>query len=68
MENKAARYLQMDEKGRWIISFGKYKGDFLDDIMSEDPGYFDWFLTQDIPERVRDIIEENKDQPGSKNS
>lgn len=58
VEDKIARFLQMDSKGRWIISFGKYEGSFLEDIVLEDKGYLEWFLNQNIPQRVHDIIDE----------
>jgi len=57
MKAETARYLQMDAKGRWILTFGKHKGEFLDDVVSEDSEYLDWFLNQDVSDRVRDIIE-----------
>jgi len=57
-ENALNKYLQMDSKGRWIVAFGKYKGNFLDDVISEDPQYIEWFLEQDdVPRTVRETIE-----------
>lgn len=44
-------------KGRVVITFGKYKGEYLEDVAVEDRNYLEWLLTQDISEEFREEIE-----------
>lgn len=45
------------EVGRYLMPFGKYKGDFVSDIVSEDPKYIDWMLTLDLNPELKEAIE-----------
>lgn len=33
---------------KYIIPFGKYKGEYLADVISEDPSYIDWIVSNNI--------------------
>ena len=54
-----SQYLIFDKIGRWIVAFGKYEGEFLSDVVDTDPEYVEWLLSQQIPEPVREVIEES---------
>ena len=44
-----AGFIQQDEKGNAIISFGKYKGQVVSDVFAKDPGYYTWLQNADFP-------------------
>lgn len=43
--SKWRRLLLRLDPGRFIMPFGKYKGEYLDDIEIDDPDYIDWLLS-----------------------
>ena len=47
---------------RYIFKFGKHKGDFLEDVITEFTGrkYVEWMVEEmeNMPEDVKDMIEE----------
>lgn len=41
--------LVYDDKGREVINFGKYKGRLAEEILTIEPGYYDWIMKSDFP-------------------
>lgn len=41
--------LVLDDKGREVINFGKYKGRLAEEVLSIEPGYYDWIMKSDFP-------------------
>ena len=38
-----------NEKKQEVINFGKYKGRLVEDVFTEDPGYYGWIVQGDFP-------------------
>lgn len=38
--------MTMDQAKKWILPFGKHKGEFITDVFLEDEGYIDWLHEQ----------------------
>ena len=51
-----AGFIQQDEKGNAIISFGKYKGQVVSDVFAKDPGYYTWLQNADFPLYTKKIF------------
>lgn len=50
--NKAVDFmgrLVYDDQGREIINFGKYKGRIAEEVLRNDPSYYDWLMKGDFP-------------------
>lgn len=56
----------MDEQGRQVINFGKYKGQPIAQVFATDPGYYSWLMNSDFPlytKRVfRQVMDDIKSQ------
>ena len=48
-----------EQAKRFVIQFGKHKGETIDDVALSDEGlqYLDWLIGQDIPEDLQDALE-----------
>jgi DNA polymerase-3 subunit epsilon len=55
-----AGFITYNEKGKEIFSFGKHKGKTVQDILNNDPGYFNWILNSDFPSYTKKILTEIK--------
>jgi hypothetical protein len=52
------RFLEKNEKGLWSMSFGKHRGELVEDVAIDDPGYLRWMIDEmDLPDEVYDTIE-----------
>ena len=40
---------------KFIMPFGKYKGEYIADVMSNDPKYIQWIIDNDID--IGDLLE-----------
>ncbi len=49
-----------NDKGEEVFSFGKYKGQSVEKIFANDPGYYDWMMNGDFPQYTKKIITEIK--------
>ena len=54
----------IDDEGKLIqseqgplIAFGRYNGRSLKELVSEDPGYLQWILSQDFSRQVKDVVD-----------
>ena len=50
----------IDEKGREVFTFGKYKGQSVEDIFRKEPSYYDWIMNGDFPAYTKKIFTEIK--------
>jgi hypothetical protein len=56
--------LELD-RGRSIMKIGKHKGEFLTEVVDEDPRYIKWMLEEfNMPSDVRGVIEKEMDDAG----
>jgi len=46
----------LDEQGREVINFGKYKGRLVAEVLSRDPGYYNWIQQGDFPGNTKDAF------------
>ncbi|MCB9202615.1 MAG: ribonuclease H-like domain-containing protein [Flavobacteriales bacterium] len=51
-----AGFIQFDENGNEIISFGKYKGQKVEEILGKDIGYYNWIQNADFPLYTKKIF------------
>lgn len=49
-----------DENRDEVFNFGKYKGKKVSDVLSNDPGYYGWFMNADFPRYTKKILTEIK--------
>jgi len=50
--------LAKNEKGEIIYNFGKHKGKTLEQVMSQEPGYYGWMLEADFPLHTKQCLKE----------
>ena len=55
-----AGFIVFNDKGEECFSFGKYKGQKVVDVLSENPGYFSWIQQADFPLYTKKILTEIK--------
>jgi DNA polymerase-3 subunit epsilon len=48
--------LVLDEKGREVINFGKYKGKLAEDVLKKDSGYYGWIMQGDFTKNTKDAF------------
>ncbi len=51
-----AGFIVYNDKGEEVFSFGKHKGRRVEDIFSEEPGYFGWLLGADFPLYTKKVL------------
>ncbi len=63
--NKFAKYhkfadlagrIVLNDKDEEVFNFGKYKGQKVEDILDQNPGYFSWMLQGDFPLYTKKIL------------
>lgn len=47
--------------GKAVFNFGKYKGRGVEDVLRNDPGYYNWMLQGDFPEHTKQKLKEIKE-------
>ncbi len=45
-----------NDKNQEIFNFGKYKGQVVEDVLSREPGFYDWFMNGDFPRYSKKIL------------
>ena len=48
--------LVLNDEGKEVINFGKYKGRIAEDVLRTDPGYFGWIMQGDFPQNTKDCF------------
>ena len=51
-----AGFIVYDNNGREMFSFGKYKGQLVEDILEKDLGYFGWIMKSDFPLYTKKVL------------
>jgi len=46
----------LDESGREIFNFGKYKGKRVEDVFRTDTGYYGWLMGGDFPQYTKNVF------------
>ena len=57
-----AGFILMNEDGKEIFSFGKYKGRTVEDVLKENPGYNNWIQNADFPLYTKKVLREIKER------
>lgn len=47
-----------DENGKEVINFGKYKGRPVENVLQNDPSYYDWIMNGDFPLNTKRVFTE----------
>lgn len=55
-----AGYIQYDENGQEIFTFGKHKGTPVVTVLEQEPGYFGWLLNADFPRYTKKVLTQIK--------
>jgi DNA polymerase III subunit epsilon len=50
----------IDENGKEVFNFGRYKGRVVEEIFSEDPSYYSWMMNGDFPLYTKKVLTEIK--------
>ena len=45
-----------DENGKEVINFGKYKGRPVENVLQNDPSYYDWIMNGDFPLNTKKVF------------
>ncbi len=51
-----AGFIVYDKDDREMFSFGKYKGQLVEDILDKDLGYFGWIMKSDFPLYTKKVL------------
>ena len=52
--------IALNDKGEEVFTFGKYKGQRVEDIFAKEPSYYDWLMNGDFPAYTKKIFTEIK--------
>lgn len=55
----AGRIIYNDKKQE-VINFGKYKGELVETVLKNDPGYYSWIMNGDFPLNTKKVFTEIK--------
>ncbi|MEQ3662271.1 MAG: 3'-5' exonuclease, partial [Flavobacterium sp.] len=45
-----------NKDGKEVFSFGKHKGVLVDDVLENEPGYFNWLQNADFPLYTKKVL------------
>ncbi|MHA3046411.1 3'-5' exonuclease [Riemerella anatipestifer] len=51
-----AGFIAFDDKGQEIFTFGKYKGQLVEEVLTKDAGYFGWVQNADFPLYTKKVL------------
>lgn len=51
-----AGFIGLNDKGEEIFSFGKHKGNLVEKVLEEEPGYFGWIQNADFPLYTKKVL------------
>jgi DNA polymerase-3 subunit epsilon len=51
-----AGFIAFNEKGEEIFTFGKYRGQTVSSVLTENPGYFSWIQNSDFPLYTKKVL------------
>jgi DNA polymerase-3 subunit epsilon len=50
--------LAMNDKGEEIFTFGKYRGQSVEEVFRKEPSYYRWMMDGDFPQYTKKVITE----------
>ena len=50
--------IALDDKGREVFTFGKYKGRSVEEVFRAEPSYYTWMMEGSFPQYTKKIITE----------
>jgi DNA polymerase-3 subunit epsilon len=48
----------MNDKGEEIFTFGKYRGQSVEEVFRKEPSYYRWMMDGDFPQYTKKVITE----------
>ena len=51
-----AGYIGYNKDGAEVFTFGKHKGQLVEDVLEREPGYFGWLLNADFPLYTKKVL------------
>lgn len=57
-----AGFIQFNEAGKEIFTFGKYRGQLVEDVLKSDRGYFSWIQNADFPLYTKKVLSQIKER------
>ncbi|WP_339610359.1 3'-5' exonuclease [uncultured Planktosalinus sp.] len=51
-----AGFIGFDKQGNEVFAFGKHRGNKVEDVLENEPGYFGWLLNADFPLYTKKIL------------
>ncbi len=51
-----AGFIAMNKDGKEMFAFGKHKGVLVDDVLENEPGYFNWLQNADFPLYTKKVL------------
>lgn len=52
-----AGHILINEDGKEIFNFGKYKGKYVEEIFTIEPQYYDWIMKSQFPQYTKKIVD-----------
>lgn len=57
-----AGFILMNDENQEIFSFGKYKGRTVEEVLKENPGYYNWIQNADFPLYTKKVLKQIKER------
>lgn len=51
-----AGFIALNEEGKEIFTFGKHKGNLVEDVLETEPGYFGWIQNAEFPLYTKKVL------------
>lgn len=51
-----AGFIRFNKEGKEVFSFGKHKGKLVDEVLTNEPGYFGWIQNADFPRYTKKVL------------
>lgn len=51
-----AGFIGIDDKGKEVFNFGKYKGQIVTEVLEKDQGYYSWIQNADFPLYTKKVL------------
>lgn len=62
-----AGFILMNEENQEIFSFGKYKSRTVEEVLDENPGYYNWIQNADFPLYTKKVLKQIKERMSAPN-
>jgi DNA polymerase-3 subunit epsilon len=51
-----AGFIALNNEGKEIFTFGKHKGALVEDVLTNEPGYYGWIQNADFPLYTKKVL------------